>query len=570
MKKRWELLDTDPVLVAELQQVLGIHPVLCGLLVQRGVRDYESGRHFFRPDLSHLHDPLLLRDMPKAVARLDQAIRKGEKILLYGDYDVDGTTSVALMYSFLRGLHKKIDYYIPDRYREGYGLSREGLEYARDNGVSLLIAMDCGIKAVEQACQARAMGLDLIICDHHLPGEQLPEAVAVLDPKRPDCPYPYKELSGCGVAFKLAQAYAQEQGYGWEILEPLFDFLVVSIASDIVPITGENRVIAHFGLQQLNRTPRPGLRALIERSGRQRPLSISDIVFGMAPVINAAGRVGDARQAVRLMLAGNRKVAADYADSLTNHNLLRREYDRRTATEARELLADQDLENLRSIVLYQPHWHMGVLGIVASRIAHAFHRPTVILTLADSQIVGSVRSVQGFNIHEVIGDCRDLLIDYGGHDYAAGLSLTPSNLPAFKDRFEAIVQHRQGSEKPVPVLPYAAELPLDEIKPKFWRVLRQFAPFGPENENPVFLARGVRDSGYSRRRDGNHLRLGLRQGEAVFTGIAFDQGKAYPKVIKKQPFDICYTIRENLWNGVRKLQLVVKDIRFPEERTEEA
>lgn len=566
MKKRWELQNADPMLVEELRQMLGIHPVLCRLLVQRGVRDFESARRFFRPELSHLHDPFLLRDMPEAVARLDRAIRRGEKILLYGDYDVDGTTSVAMMYSFLRGFHKALDYYIPNRHREGYGISLAGLEYAREKGVSLVIAMDCGIKAVDLSRRAREMGLDLIICDHHLPGEELPEAVAVLDAKRPGCPYPYKGLSGCGVAFKLAQAYAQEQGYGWEILEPLFDFLVVSIASDIVPMTDENRVIAHFGLQQLNRTPRPGLRALIERSGRQRPLSISDIVFGIAPVINAAGRMGDARQAVRLMLASQRGVAADYADSLAHHNRLRREHDRRAAGEARQLLAGQDLGNRRSIVLYQPHWHVGVLGIVASRIAQAYHKPTVILTLADDQIVGSVRSVEQFNIHEVVGDCRDLLIDYGGHDYAAGLSLSPSNLHAFSNRFETVVQLRQGEEEPAPVLSYAAELPLDEVRSKFWRVLRQFAPFGPENDQPVFLARGVRDSGYTRLLDGNHLRVGIRQGKSVFSGMAFGQGDAYADIIRKKPFDICYSLRENRWNGARKLQLVIKGIRFPDKK----
>ncbi len=561
-KKQWLAASSDPENVRHLQEVLGIPSVLCQLLAQRQITTFEQARDFFRPQWEHLHDPFLMQDMQKAVERLHHAIEKGEKILLYGDYDVDGTTSVAMMYSFLQQLHPHLDYYIPDRYKEGYGISYEGLDYAAANNITLIIAMDCGIRAVPQVRAAQHHGIDFIICDHHLPEAEIPDAVAVLDPKRPDCAYPYKELSGCGVAFKLAQAYAQQHSLSQDILTELLDFLVISIASDIVPITGENRVLAHLGLDVLTRTKRPGLLALIERSQRQRPLSISDIVFGLAPMINAAGRLADADQAVKLMLSHNRKIAEDYARVLEYRNKLRKEFDQRIAEEAAELFEEMpDWEDRRSLVLYQPHWHKGVVGIVASRMVERFHRPSIILTESGGNIVGSARSVKGFDIHEAIHSCQDLLINFGGHTHAAGLTLAPENLPYFQDRFEGYVSSHLSEDLLHPVIHYAAELNLEEITPKFWRILHQFGPFGPGNRNPIFLTRGVTDTGYSKTLKGIHLKLSVKQNQSkAFSGIAFGLGEKVDQVISQQPFDLFYTLEENKWQGKRMLQLGVKDI----------
>ncbi len=559
MKTTWLPITTDETQVEALCNALGIHPVLCRLLVQRGVETYDQAKAFFRPSLADLHDPLLMKDMEVAVDRLQQAIAEGENILLYGDYDVDGATSVAMMYSFLSPIHTHIDYYIPDRYREGYGLSMEGIEYAREHGTALIIAMDCGITAVEQARRAKSYGIDLIICDHHLPGDTLPDAIAVLDPKRKDCSYPYKELSGCGVAFKLVQAYASQYGLDAETWESLLDFLVISIAADIVPMTGENRVLAWYGLRRLNRSPRAGLNALIEESRRSRPLHISDIVFGLAPMINAAGRLADAGHAVRLMLSGDRFVAAEYARVLEYRNQVRREYDRRTAEEAEALFSPVQDER-RSIVLYQPHWHKGIVGIAAARMVERFHRPAILLTRSDNIAVGSARSVQGFNLYEALSLCSDLLINFGGHAHAAGLSLLPENVQAFCDRFEAVVQLSLPEEAMQKVIDIHADIDFADITPSFWKILRQFAPFGPGNRSPVFRTRGVVDTGYSRLLKGEHLKLSLRQGDKVFSGIAFFQGHAFEQISSRRPFDICYTIEESQWDDKTALELNVRDI----------
>ncbi len=564
MQTEWKYIRTDENDVEGLQRTLGIHRVLCSLLVQRGITTYEEAKAFFRPSLADLHDPFLMLDMDAAADRLRQAIVQSEKILLYGDYDVDGTTSVALMYSFLHPLHKPLDYYIPDRYREGYGLSLEGIEYAREQGITLLIAMDCGITAVSQAERARAYGIDLIVCDHHLPGPSIPLAVAVLDPKRADCPYPYKELSGCGVAFKLAQGYAQRYDIDDERLWELLDFLVVGIAADIVPMTGENRILAWHGLHRLNRSPRPGLNALIEESRRSRPVHISDIVFGLAPMINAAGRLADASHAVRLMLADDRFVAAEYARILEYRNQVRREYDRRTAQEAEALFSPQQQER-KSIVLYQPHWHKGIVGIAAARMVERFHRPAVLLTRSDGIAVGSARSVHGFDLYQALGLCSDLLINYGGHAHAAGLSLLPENIPAFCDRFEAAVQLSLPEESLRKVVHIHAVLDLEDITPSFWRILRQFAPFGPGNRNPVFETRNVTDTGFSRLLKGEHIKLSLKQGSKVFSGIAFHQGNVFEQVARRRPFRISYTLEENHWDDHTSLELNVRDMKFDKE-----
>ena len=564
MKKRWKAKPFDKSAANRLQRELDIDPVFCRLLAQRGVTTLDDARLFFRPRLDDLHDPFLMQDMEAAVARLDSAVQSGERILLYGDYDVDGTTAVAMMHSFLRPFHEKLEYYLPDRYREGYGLSFEGLDYARERGVGLIIAMDCGIKAREQAQRARQLGIDLIICDHHLPEARLPNAAAVLDPKRADCPYPFKELSGCGVAFKLAQAYAQYRAWDTARVEDLLDLVVISIASDVVPIVGENRTMAYFGLQKLNQTRRPGLLALIGHSRRSLPFSIGDIVFGLAPLINAAGRLAKADQAVRLMLAGDTAEAEALADQLDYRNQLRREYDQSHEKEAIELfLGQSDHQDRSSVVLYRPYWHRGVIGIVASRLAEHFFRPTVILTRSDDTVVGSARSVKDFDIHEAISACDGLLLSFGGHQFAAGLSLRPENVAAFQRRFEQVVSSTIRPDQMIPELQYDAELSFQQIAPKIWRLLQQFAPFGPGNRNPVFVARGVRNSGYTRILRNNHMRLGMHHQGVTFNGIAFGLGEAYKQVTTRKPFDVCYSLREDNWNGGTSLQLVVKDIHFP-------
>lgn len=564
MEKQWKLLEADETAVQQLEKKLGIHPVFCRLLVQRGITTAQQAKQFFQPELKQLHDPFLMKDMDRAVERLERAIQNNEKILLFGDYDVDGTTAIALLYSFLQHHHPNLDYYLPDRYKEGYGLSFEGIEYAHENHIKLLITLDCGITALDQVQRANEYGMDVIICDHHLPESKLPEAFAVLDPKRPDCNYPFKELSGCGVAFKLAQAYVEKNNLDWSQLEELLDLLVISIASDIVRIVDENRVLAFFGLQKLNATKRLGLRALINLSRREPPLTISDIVFGIGPMINAAGRLADAEKAVRLMLSADKGVAADYARVLDYRNQMRKEFDQRIAEEARKLLQQDPLwQERKSIVLYQAHWHKGVVGIAAARMVEEYHRPAIILTESEGKIVGSARSIKGFDIHEAIGMCRDLLISYGGHAHAAGLSMYPENLIFFQERFEAVVDTLASEEVFVPEITVSAEIYLKDITPYFWDTLRQFAPFGPGNRNPNFVVRNVRDTGYSRLLRGNHLRVAVGQPDsAPQYGVAFGRGDDFEKVKTRQPFDICFNLQENRWEGNAYLQLMVKDMKF--------
>lgn len=564
LPKRWKVIDTEPELVAELQEALKIDTIFCELLVQRGVDSVAAAKRFFSPSLDELHDPFLMEDMQKAVDRLRKAIVKKQKILLYGDYDVDGTTSVALMYSFLAEQGAVLDYYIPDRYKEGYGISDESIRYAETEGIDLIIAMDCGIRAEKQALAAKNVGIDLIVCDHHLPGKQLPEAFAILDPKRSDCNYPFEELSGCGVAFKLTQAYVQQFDLPAAQWESLLDFLVISIAADIVPMVGENRVLAHFGLQKLNRTERLGLKNLIDHSKRERPLSISDVVFGLAPMINAAGRMADAQKSVQLMLATTKVVAADYTRVLDYRNDLRRDFERRITAEANELFSQtENIESRRSVVLYQEHWHKGVVGIVASRMVETYYRPTIILAKSGELVVGSARSVSGFDIHQAIGMCSDLLINFGGHKYAAGMTLRPENVQAFMDRFEGVVQITITEEQTQAEIDISSTLRFDEVTPKFKRILSRFAPFGPGNRNPIFQSIGVKDTGYSKVLKKEHLSLALQQENGdPFKGIAFGRADVAESVYTREPFDICYTLQENRWKGRVSLQLMVKDLRF--------
>jgi len=564
MKKRWKLIPTDESEVRQLQEALKIHPIFCQLLVQRGIKTFEEAKSFFRPELSHLHDPFLMKDMEAALLRLEKAIQDEERILLYGDYDVDGTTSVALLYSFLKNHHSKLDYYIPDRYKEGYGISMQGIDFAKQNGISLIIAMDCGIKANKQVEKAKTLGIDFIICDHHLPEGQLPRAAAVLDPKRPDCAYPYKELSGCGVAFKLAQAFVQKNELPFETLTELLDFLVISIASDIVPMTGENRVLAFYGLKKLNRTQRPGLKALIAESQRLAPLNINDIVFGLGPMINAAGRLADAQQAVRLMLSNEKHLAFENARILNQRNEKRKEYDLLIAEEAKMLFRQfSGWQNRKSIVLYQPHWHKGIVGIAASRLVEQFHRPTIILTESNGMAVGSARSIRGFNVYEALKGCDDLLVNFGGHFYAAGMTLESERVSSFRERFESIVSETIEPEMLTPEVEISTLLSLKEITPKFWRILKQFAPFGPGNRSPVFASKNVQDIGYSKLLKGNHLRLSVKQGDSSpIYGVAFGRGDAFEKVRTRKPFHICYKLEENNWEGRQSIQLMVKDLKF--------
>ncbi len=579
MEKSWVLkAQGDSVITKELSQSLGIDMSLTNLLVQRGITTVEGAKTFFRPSFSDLHDPFLMKDMDRAVARITKAVSNHEKILVYGDYDVDGTSAVALVYTFLQSFYPDVDFYIPDRYDEGYGISVKGIDFAFDAGISLVIALDCGIKAVEKVAYAGSKGIDFIICDHHRPGAELPPASAILDPKRSDCLYPYKELSGCGIGFKLIQAYAQVHGIEFEKLIQYLDLVVIAIASDIVDITGENRVLAFYGLKLINTKPRPGLEALLryssvlkndDGSGRyvfNRELTITDLVFMIGPRINAAGRIESGKNSVRLLITQDPGEANLLAEQINAYNTERKTLDSLATQQAMAMIeADERLRNARSTVIYHPEWHKGVIGIVASRLTENFYRPTVVLTLSNGLITGSARSVRDFDIYEAVDACSDLLEHFGGHKFAAGLSLQPCNLEAFSQRFEATVSSRLEGIELVPVLEIDAPLSLNAINSRFYAVLKQFAPFGPGNMAPVFITRGVMDAGGSRIVGKNHLKLSVVHPEIAggpFSAIAFQQGEHFNLIEKQIPFNICYHVEENEWNGSVNLQLNIKDIKF--------
>jgi len=569
-EKQWIYETADEAVVEELQESLKIHPIFCKLLAQREITNYDEAKLFFRPHLTHLHDPFLMLGMEEAVLRLEKAIQNQEKILLYGDYDVDGTTSVALMYSFLKNHHSQLEYYIPHRYKEGYGISYQGIDYAAENGFSLVIAMDCGIKAIEKVAYAKTKNIDFIICDHHLPETEVPDAIAVLDPKQSDCQYPYKELSGCGVAFKLVQAYVEKNDLDFSEVTDLLDLLMVSIACDIVPITGENRVLTYFGLQRLNDYAREGLRALISMANKSYPLSISDIVFGIGPMINAAGRLSDAKNAVKLLLAEDAETAKTDAEKLKYENVKRRTFEKGiTATALTHFRAVPNWKDLKTVVLYGEDWHKGVLGIVASRMVETFHRPTIILSKSDDKIVGSARSVRGFDIHHAIKQCKDLLTNFGGHQYAAGLTLPIENLEIFKTRFEKIVAESITTEQLIPKMKVNSDLDFKYLQyDRFWKILSQFAPFGPQNRRPVFRTSNIVDAGGTRLLKDLHLKLKLKQtdndSKIIQDAIAFNMGDYFELIKSKEPFELCYTIEENNWRGRKNLQLNVKDLKFYE------
>ena len=572
MESRWiinNLSEEDERCKESLVEELKINPTLCQLLVQRGIRTMEDARRFFHPQLNHIHDPFLLNDMDKAVERINRALGKKEKILIYGDYDVDGTTAVALVYKFLQQFYSNIDFYIPDRYDEGYGISYKGIDYASENGFSLIIVLDCGIKAVEKVKYATQRNVDIIICDHHNPDDVLPPAVAVLDPKRVDSTYPYSHLSGCGVGFKLMQALATSNGFSLDkMLFPLMDLLAVSIASDIVPITGENRVLMMYGLKQLNSNPSVGLQGIIEVCGlRGKEVTVSDIVFKIGPRINASGRMHSAGEAVELLVTKDLRFAKDRSGRIDRYNQERKDLDKKTTDEALDSIKDdQEFANRNSIVVYNPKWSKGVIGIVASRLSEKYYRPSVVLTLSNGFATGSARSISGFDIYKAIDSCRDLLENFGGHIYAAGLTLKEENVPEFQRRFDEYVTANITEDQKTPQIDVDAVIHFSEITPKFFNILHKFAPFGPENLKPVFVTHNVVDFGTSRLvgRDLEHLKLELTEpdSENVMNGIAFGMGEQFNDHIKElKPISICYTIEENNFNGNKSIQLMVKDIK---------
>ena len=570
MKYSWQiqtLTDEQQALRDKLAAELHISPVAAALLVRRGISSREEASAFVHPSLSQLNDPMLMLGMREAEQRLSQAIDNGEKILIYGDYDVDGTTAVALMYRFLKSFYTNIDYYIPDRYTEGYGISFRGVDYAQEQGCTLIIALDCGIKSVDKVEYARLRNIDFIICDHHTPGDEIPKAVAVMDSKQADDPYPFKHLSGCGVGFKLAQAYAQTHHMPFEqALTPLLELLAMSIASDIVPLTGENRVLAYFGLQQISLRPSVGLQGLMRMAGidEGQQVNISDLVYRIGPRLNACGRIKSGRAAVELLISDDEAVAAEIAQTIETFNSERKEKDESITQEAlRQLEADPEHPNKHTNVAYGPQWHRGVLGIVASRLTENYYRPTIVLADTDDGLIaGSARSVGGFDIYTAIDSCRDLLTNFGGHMFAAGLSMLPQNLPEFKRRFEEYVAAHITDEQQVPVIRVEEELQLSDIDRQFYNVLRHLEPFGPNNPHPLFVTRALINNRYTKRvgKLGEHLKLDLTDRNLAISGIAFGKGEMATFIQNGNAVDVCYSIEQNTYNGVTSLQMKVEDI----------
>ena len=569
MEKRWELKERgDSIKVEKIANELNVDNIIAEILVQRGVETYDEARKFFRPSLSDLHDPFLMKDMDKAVERLDKALLHNERILVYGDYDVDGTTAVALVYSFLRKRHNRLGYYVPDRYNEGYGVSFQGIDYAMENGYDLIIALDCGIKAVEKTKYAKDKGIDLIICDHHNPGDELPDAVAILDPKRKDCNYPYKDLCGCGVGFKFLQGYLQYKHLDFSEIVSYLDLVVVSIGADIVPITGENRILSHYGLIQLNSNPNIGLKSIINLAAlNDTDIQISDIVFKIGPRINAAGRMESGAKAVELLVVENTKEGELIANEINLINSDRKELDHSITDKALSQIANsEELLNAKSTVVFSPDWHKGVIGIVASRLTETYYRPTVVLTESKGVVTGSARSVIGYNLYAAIESCSDLLDNFGGHMYAAGLSMKPENVDEFRKRFDEFVSKTITEKQLVPSIIIDRELEVKNITPKFYRILKQFAPFGPGNMTPLFVSHNVYDNGCVRKvgKTDSHLKIKIVQqlGANLCTeGIAFNFGHLFDDIKDYKPFDVCYNIFENHFMGQTLIQLMIKDIK---------
>lgn len=570
MAKRWTFTPApDSTLTGNLAAALGIDTAVARLLVQRGITSFEEAREFFRPNTGQLHDPFLMAGMEDAVARVQQALGDGDRLMIYGDYDVDGTTSVALVYSVLKTVTNQIEYYIPDRYTEGYGLSKKGIDTAAAHGVSLIIALDCGIKAIELTKYAKSRGIDLIICDHHRPGPEIPEAVAVLDPKRADCQYPYKELCGCGVGFKLLQALSERGTFDFEICLSFIDLVAVAIGADIVPINGENRTLAALGLQKINNNPCPGIKAILETANYKGALSVSDVVFVIGPRINAAGRMKSGNEAVKLLISDEKALAAALSKSIDEHNNNRRELDKSITAHALEIIgSDPALKEAKTSVLFHESWHKGVIGIVASRLTETYYRPTIVLTESNGMATGSARSVKGFDIYEAIDECSDLLTQFGGHAFAAGLTLPVENISPFARKFEEVVSGRISEAQLTPEIEIDLEIDLADISDRFYKVIKQMAPFGPGNMNPVFVTRHCINGGFTRVVGTNHLKLHVCQlshPEITMDGIAFGMGDFYAPIADGQAFSVAYSIEENEWRGRVNLQLHVKDIRLEAE-----
>jgi len=567
MEKRWKIIEADEEKIEQLHQSLSISLPLCNILVQRGIDTFQKAKDYFRPQISQLHDPFLMKDMEKAVERILYAISNDQKILVFGDYDVDGTTSVALMYRFLKKIYteERIDFYIPHRYREGYGVSKRGIDFAKENNFDLIISLDCGIKSVELIGYARTLGLDFIVCDHHLPDDELPPANAILNPKQKDCNYPFKELCGCGVGFKLAMALAQRLGLHENEYLCYLDLVVTAIGADIVPITGENRILAFYGLQRLNSAPCAGIKALIKLSKIENHFSINNVVFIIAPRVNAAGRMDDATKAVRMFIEDDFEKAMEFAEMLHSDNTDRKDADTSITEEALSMIANNpEMASRKTTVVFQSHWHKGVVGIVASRLIETYYRPTVVLTLGEKIVGGSARSVPGFNLYEAIHACREHLIGYGGHFAAAGMSMHPENVEAFSKKFEEVVSLSIDPYLLIPELIINAEISFKHINKVFYKIIEQMEPYGPENMRPVFITRNVINTPWSKIVKEQHVRFVVKNENVTLTGIGFNLAEKFSLLQMNKPVDMVYTLDENEWNGEKHLQLKVIDIRLSE------
>ena len=563
MEKRWKIINAEDEKVNALHQSLQVHPLLCKILVQRNIETYEQAKDFFIPQLTSLHSPWLMKDMDLAVDRIQLALHKKEKILVFGDYDVDGTTSVACMFQFLNKIHTELDFYIPHRYKEGYGVSKAGIDFAKENGFTLIISLDCGIKSVELISYAKDLGIDFVVCDHHLPDEKLPPAIAILNPKQKECNYPYKELCGCGVGFKLICALTERLNLPAETPFEYLDLLATAIAADIVPMTGENRILAFHGLVKANKNPNHGIKALTKLSSLAGEIHITNLVFMIAPRVNAAGRMDDARKAVQMFIASTEEEALHFAEMLHTDNTERKEADKAITEEALAMIEENKIwKNNKSTVVYQPHWHKGVVGIVASRLIETYFRPTIVLTKSGNYAAGSARSVPGFNLYEAIHSCREHLLGYGGHFAAAGMTLELSQIDAFRNKFEEVVSATILPEQLIPEIVIDSEIQFSDIKQSLYNILCQMEPFGPENLRPVFVARNVVDTGWSKIVKEEHLRVSLKQNNAVLTGIGFWMADKYELLKQQKPVDVVFKIEENEWNEQKSLQLKIIDLRI--------
>lgn len=563
MEKRWNILPTDITRTESLQEALKINKTICSILVQRGIDTYDKAKDFFRPQLAQLYSPWLMKDMDKAVSRLLSAFQQHEKILVFGDYDVDGTTAVAAMYQYLSSIYDSVDFYIPHRYREGYGISKIGIDHAKANGFTLIVSLDCGVKSVDLIAYAQTLGIDFIVCDHHLPDQQLPPAVAILNPKQSDCTYPYKELCGCGVGFKLMTALSEKLSLPEETHLVYLDLVATAIAADIVPITDENRILAYYGLEKVNQNPCPGIKALMQLAAVQKTMSITNLVFIIAPRVNAAGRMDDAKKAVQLFIEKDPAKALSFAEMLHSDNADRREADSSITEEALALIeADPEYATKKSTLVYQEHWHKGVVGIVASRLIEKHYRPTIVLTRSGDYVAGSARSVAGFNLYEAIHACKEHLLGYGGHFAAAGMTLLPEKVNDFAEAFEIAVQNQITAEQLIPVINIDAPIHFTEINPTFFNILNQMEPFGPDNMRPVFIARKVTDTGFSKIVKEQHIRFVVKQQNISLTGIGFNMAEKFHLLQQQQPVDLVFTLDENDWNGEKNIQLKMIDIRM--------